>query len=235
MATSNTTTDKTAKTRVHNVILLDESGSMWSIYEAAFRGVNSTLAGIRTAQADHEGLEQLVTLASFDSREALRYNSIYNSKPIAQVEDIVRNQYKPSGSTPLYDAMGRAISDVRAQVKPGDEVLITVITDGYENASQEFDQKSIRTLVDILTQKGWVFTYIGANQDADKVGAAMGIENCLNFDATPEGTAEMFDTLNECRADYMCCMAAPISAKGSKEAMEKRVEAKRNFFGRRRK
>lgn len=38
------------KTQVFNVIILDKSGSMSSIREAAVSGFNETLAGIRKAQ-----------------------------------------------------------------------------------------------------------------------------------------------------------------------------------------
>ena len=46
-------------------------------------------------------------------------------------------------------------------------------------------------MVDSLKAKGWLFAYIGANQDADRVGRSMGIRSTLSFDATCEGTEEM--------------------------------------------
>ena len=46
METNNTT----AKTQVYNLIILDKSGSMSSIANAAIAGFNETVGGIRSAQ-----------------------------------------------------------------------------------------------------------------------------------------------------------------------------------------
>ena len=75
--------------------------------------------------------------------------------------------------------MGRAISDLRGRLEEGDAVLVTVITDGYENASCEYSGADIKAMVEELSKKGWLFTYIGAN-------------SAMDFDATAEGTADMF-------------------------------------------
>ena len=88
--------------------------------------------------------------------------------------------------------MGRAISDLRGRLEEGDAVLVTVITDGYENASCEYSGADIKAMVEELSKKGWLFTYIGANQDSIQFSASISIKNAMNFDATAEGTADMF-------------------------------------------
>ena len=118
--------------------------------------------------------------------------SYYNHTPAGQAKDITQRQYRPSGGTPLYDAMGRAISELRPNVTKDDVVLVTVITDGYENASREYSGKAIKSLVEALKQEGWVFTYIGANQDVEAVAASMSIDNHLSFNADDDSTQEMF-------------------------------------------
>ena len=72
-------------------------------------------------------------------------------------------------------------------------VLVTVITDGYENASREYNGKAIKNLVETMKKEGWVFTYIGANQDVEAVAASMSIDNRLAFDADEESTGAMFE------------------------------------------
>ena len=176
--------------RVHNLIILDESGSMQSIYQQALTGVNQTLQTIREARKEHEGQKHFVTLITFDSAH---YNPIYHNAPVEAAVDITENQYRPGACTPLFDAMGRAINELRPSVKKGDVVLVTVITDGYENASREYDGKAIKRLVEAMKQEGWVFTYIGANQDVEAVAASMSIDNHLAFEATPECTGAMFE------------------------------------------
>lgn len=47
-------------------------------------------------------------------------------------------------------------------------------------------------LIDRLRKTGWVFTYIGANQDAALEAGKIGVKNSLTFEATIEGTVNMF-------------------------------------------
>lgn len=181
--------------RVHNLIILDESGSMSSIYRPALTGVNETLQTIRSAQEEHQNQQHFVTLVAFDSGH---YNQIYAHVPAADATDITNEQYRPGGCTPLYDAMGRGLTELRPNVAKEDIALVTVITDGYENASREFNGKAIKALVESLKSQGWVFTYIGANQDVEAVAASMSIDNHLAFEADDESTGEMF--AKECRS-----------------------------------
>lgn len=178
------------KKRVHNLIILDESGSMSSIYRAALTGVNETLQTIRGTLDEHKDQEHFVTLVAFDSGH---YNQIYAHVPANIAADITEEQYRPGGCTPLYDAMGRSINELRPNVAKEDVVLVTVITDGYENASREFNGKAIKALVESLKSQGWVFTYIGANQDVEAVAASMSIDNHLAFEANERCTGAMFE------------------------------------------
>ena len=43
-----------------------------------------------------------------------------------------------------------------------------------------------------LKKRNWLFTYIGANQDALAVAKGMGIDNSMNFCSDMEGTKNMF-------------------------------------------
>lgn len=184
-----------AAKRVHNLLILDESGSMQSIYQPALTGVNETLQTIREAQKEHDDQKHFVSLIAFDSGH---YNQIYCNTPAEKATDITQEQYRPGGCTPLYDAMGRSINELRPNVVKGDVVLVTVITDGYENASREYNGKAIKALVEEMKGKGWVFTYIGANQDVEAVATSMSIDNHLAFEEDEEGTKAMF--ARECRS-----------------------------------
>jgi Mg-chelatase subunit ChlD len=177
------------KTRVFNLIILDESGSMSAIEKQAIDGVNETVQTIRAAQKKHDDQEHFVSLVSFNSDEV---KTIYDKVEAERVEELTDKQYCPSCCTPLYDAMGNSLSMLRKSVAEDDMVLVTIITDGYENASKEYNQPAIKKLVDELKSKGWVFTYIGANQDVEKVAATISVTNTLNFCTTAEGTDAMF-------------------------------------------
>ncbi len=50
------------------------------------------------------------------------------------------------------------------------------MTDGYENASQEWTHPAIKALVEQQTKDyAWQFLYMGAAQDAIEVGASLGV------------------------------------------------------------
>lgn len=176
------------KQRVFNLIIIDQSGSMSSIEKQAIGAVNETIQTIRSAQKKHKGQEHFLSLVVFNSDEV---RTVYDSLEIDNVEELSDKQYHPSSCTPLYDAMGNALTALRRKVAEADSVLVTVVTDGYENASREYDGASIKALVDSLKDQGWLFAYIGANQDAGMVGRSMGIKSTLNFSATCEGAAKM--------------------------------------------
>ena len=184
------------KKRVFNLIILDESGSMSSIERQAIDGVNETVQTIRTARKKHEEQQHYVTLVSFNSDEV---KTIYDKVEAERVEELSDKQYQPSCCTPLYDAMGNALTNLRKSVADDDVVLVTVITDGYENASHEYNGASIKSLVESLKAKGWIFTYIGANQDVVKVASTISITNTLSFSANAVGTSKMFATEKKAR------------------------------------
>ena len=194
------------KQRVFNLIILDESGSMSSIEKQAIDGVNETVQTIRAAQKKHPEQEHLVSLVSFNSDEV---KTFYNKVEAERVEDLTDKQYVPSCCTPLYDAMGNAINALRKSVANDDAVLVTIITDGYENASSEYNGPAIKKLVETMKTKGWIFTYIGANQDVEKVAASISITNTISFQTTSAGTQIMTDRVNRSRERLYCCMAKP--------------------------
>ena len=174
-----------------NLMILDASGSMESIYNQALSGVNETIQTIRMSQKDHPELQQCLTLVSFNSGKDY-LNVKYSATPIDEVKEITKEDYIACGCTALYDAMGEMISELKRKVTLEDRVLVTVITDGYENASIHWNGPQIKSLVEELRHEGWTFTYIGANQDVEAVAGSMGIRNTLSFDTTDEGTKEMF-------------------------------------------
>lgn len=196
------------KQRVFNLIILDESGSMSSIEKQAIDGVNETVQTIRAAQKKHPEQEHLVSLVSFNS-DAVK--TIYDKVEAERVEELTDKQYIPSCCTPLYDAMGNAINALRKNVADEDAVLVTIITDGYENASTEYNGPAIKKLVESMKSKGWLFTYIGANQDVEAVASTISITNTLSFAANVQGTAAMFARERKARSRWTDRLASKIA------------------------
>ena len=175
--------------KIYNLIVLDASGSMYSIRNEAIAGVVETIQTIRTAQKDNANQEHLFSLVVFNGRSIA---TVYDRMPIDKVPDLDANDYQPTDNTPLYDAMGNAITNLQRYINDDDNVLVTVITDGYENSSVEWNHQRVFQLVEDLKKKNWLFTYIGANQDALKVAKGMGIDHSMNYMSDAEGTKAMF-------------------------------------------
>ncbi len=205
------------KTRIFNLIIIDESGSMQSIKKAAIDSVNETIQTIRSAQKKHEAQEHYVSLVTFNDN----VKTVYECVPADEIKELTAETYQPDCCTALYDAMGISLNALHKKVAEDDKVLVTVVTDGYENASKEYSGKAIKALVDELKGEGWVFAYIGANQDVEAVAATISITNVMNFETTSIGTHMMTDRVNRSRERLYCCMAKPdFSA----------AEANENFF-----
>lgn len=185
------------KVAVQNVILMDMSGSMGHLRDVAISGANETIQSIRCASDTIPELKQSLTLSVFDGGpQGLRLNDITFGKPIAEVKNVTRNDYVPDGMTPLYDAIAETVFKVDSLVTPGTVVLMTIITDGLENASRKYTSAKLKVLIEKYMEAGWEFTYIGANQDAILEAGKMGINDAYNYDATKSGVNTMFKREN---------------------------------------
>jgi len=103
-------------------------------------------------------------------------------QPIKAVPQLSKKNYRPSGGTPLLDTIGETIirtgqclSALPESLRPS-KVLFVIITDGEENASRYYNFDKIKELTNhqSIVYK-WEFMYLGANQDAIKVGSNLGI------------------------------------------------------------
>lgn len=154
--------------------VLDRSGSMQDMVEPAIAGFNRFLK----EQQDAPG-EARLTLVLFDNEYLLPHQS----KLIAEVPGLDTTSYVPRGMTALFDAIGRTITelgerlaDIPEPKRPG-QVIVAIFTDGLENASSDYDQLKISSMIkhqqDVYE---WTFLFLGANQDAIASATRMGIK-----------------------------------------------------------
>ena len=191
--------------RVFNMIIVDESGSMCVIERQALAGINETIDTVKKMQKMHKDMEQRISLLTFDSgHKTFKYDNV----KAESVHRLGCKDYNPCGGTPLYDAIGTAISKLNAQTTERDNVLVTIITDGEENCSQEYNLKMVKTLIDKMKKQGWTFTLIGTdNLDVEGMAGKMCIDNHLAFTQDDRGTREMFARENKARMRFNECVS----------------------------
>ena len=195
--------------RVFNLLVVDESGSMSIIKRNALLGINETLTTIQKMQNEHKNLEQRVTLITFDSTHK---NLLYNNVRAYQAKPLTVKDYNPCGATPLYDAIGMGIAKINAQATEDDNVLVTIITDGEENCSEEYSLKMIKNLIEKLKKQNWTFTFIGTdNLDVETIAMDMGIDNHLQFAEDEAGARAMFACENRARVRYNKCRSEGVA------------------------
>lgn len=164
-------------------IVMDETGSMQGRKEVTISGYNEFI----DSQKDAGLGECQATLVKFNSGNI---SCAYQGIPIADVPKMTSRDYRPTGNTPLYDALGQAITDTKKQVKNVNDVLqklaggsdtyapyvvVMVMTDGEENSSTQYSREQIFQMVNECQKEGWSFVFIGADMDSWAAASAMGV------------------------------------------------------------
>ena len=197
------------KTQIYNLVILDKSGSMESIRKEAIDGYNETLGSIKATQLKFiDTQEHYVSLAAFCD---CGIDMIYDMTPIKDADKLTKEKYDPCCCTPLFDAIGKTVKALKKKIADVEDaaVLVTIITDGYENSSKEWDGKAVSKLIEECKEEGWMFSFVGAGEDVVKVATTISITNTMVWENTSEGTKKMFDMENDARAEYCCCLEEP--------------------------
>jgi hypothetical protein len=179
------------KHQIHNLIILDESGSMESIKKSTISGFNEIVQTARGAEEKFPNQQHFVTMVTFNG---LGTKLLHMIDPVNKLNAIDGGSYNPDASTPLFDAMAFAINKLKQVLVNQEEynVLVTILTDGEENASREYRGSDIKAMVEELSMKGWTFTYIGTDHDVTKIADRLSIKNSMNFTKSDHGVQEMF-------------------------------------------
>lgn len=154
------------------VIILDRSGSMQSARETTITGFNTFINKQKEVKGDAS-----VKLVQFDDQ----YEVVFD-KPLADVPELTQNTFVPRGGTALLDAQGRTITELGKELaglpesERPNKVIFVTLTDGQENSSTDYTYAKIKEMTEHQRlQYGWEFVFLGANQDAIKTAASIGI------------------------------------------------------------
>ncbi len=229
------------KTDIYNLIILDESGSMCGVTQQTISGCNETINTIRAAQEKFSDTQNhYVSIFAFQSDGNRPSRYLIKNMPIANVHHIDNKMYEPNGCTPLYDAVGSTLVDLKSIVSAKELAIgsVTIITDGMENSSHHYSQNQVAKMIEALKELGWNFNFIGANIDVEYTAHSLNIGNRLEFANDEEGTREMFEKERKGRGSYYervdgvmhCYASAPRSAKEKKHWFKRMKEAEKGFF-----
>ena len=190
-----------AKHQVHNLIILDESGSMESIKPSIIQGFNEIVQTVKGIEKEFPEQEHFISLVTFNG---IGQKILHFIDPVSKLESIDEKRYQPNASTPLYDAIGFSFAKLRQVVETLTDynVLVTILTDGEENASKEYTGLAIKNLIEELKLKRWTFTYIGADHDVEKFAASISITNTIHFQKNEANMKAMFAQESNSRTNY---------------------------------
>ena len=224
------------KAHIYNLIIVDESGSMSHLREVTLSGINETIGTIRNAQKEFAQTQvHTLTLVTFDTdsnRPAVR--TMIDNQPIANVKKF--RDYMPNGCTPLYDAMGQSLTRLHTLIK-GDvdaSAVVTVLTDGLENASREWNAQSLRKLIEQLKQEGWSFSYMGSAHDVKEVTDLLSIENVVEFSHDQLGAGNTWGRERSSRHAYYQKMSDTYSMRetlSDEEIMAEKRRYAKEYYG----
>lgn len=182
-------------------IVVDRSGSMRSIKDAAAAGLDEQLTTIKLNSDKSD--ETWVTLVRFDHE----IDVVFNNKNAKDLEtDLGANIVDPRGMTAMNDAVMKAINLLQEKKDTsGTAYLIVVISDGMENSSETKSNVLSETIKKLETTGKWTFTFMLSNQDIRNVTSKLGVDfgNVAQFTSTTLDTKHAFGTVSTATANYL--------------------------------
>ncbi len=189
------------KATIHNVFIIDASGSMaGSKYVNAISGVNELLNGI-TKDSDNNNT---VTIVEFEEKTI---------KVMLDTTDNIPVSYTGMGTggmTPLNQAIGETLETmVKTRNKKygkGDKVLVSIFTDGGENSSRgKYSKPSeLSKFIKELENDGFTITFIGTKEEVHYAinTLSMDMTNTLVHTNTAASIKSSFDRTLKSRQVY---------------------------------
>jgi len=147
--------------QTHVGFCIDESGSIQGIVKPLVAAYNKNVDSIRDAVLA-EGQEATMTALAFGHR-TLKHRVLYVGQQVQTVQELKDGDIQPSGMTPLFDSVYRAIKKLEELDDGKDETtfVINVVTDGQENSSH--DPGVLTTVIEMdrkIATDRWTFAFL---------------------------------------------------------------------------
>lgn len=199
--TTRATDENVDVTKIYNIVILDRSASMSPLREAAVQGYNGILEVVRTAQ-EQNAIEQqnYITLSFFNDS----VTNVFDCDTVQSIPDLLLDNYRPQGNTALWDAIGISLDSLKVKLDSLENAtaVVTIISDGLENASKHYSIYAVADRIDALKGQGVMFVFMGTNQDVAQTAASLHIDNYRVFEYTAEGMKEAWQSGIDASAGY---------------------------------
>lgn len=180
------------KPTIHNVVLLDATGSMQgSKYNNSIKGIQTELDWLKT-QNDVNYTETIVEFIQEGYPGSVKTNKICFIKDPNKVD---LNFVGANGNnTPLYAAINDIIELVIPKVKDSDKVLLKIYTDGDNNRLRQY-LGYCKQLIKDVQSKNFTVTFVGTKADLGRIIKDLDLDksNCLEIENTGEGFEKAFE------------------------------------------
>ena len=192
------------------IYIIDRSGSMSNVWEDTIGGYNSLIANLKETDG-----EAYITTVVFDNS----IETIVNHVCDKDVEPIDSHEIFPRYTTALLDAVGTTIDEVgmRLHNTPEEErpssVVVTIITDGYENASSLYTKSQIKEMIELQQNVyNWKFIFLGADIDTFAEASSIGIspQYSRSFTKSSAGLDSVFSALSNVATVYKATACSDV-------------------------
>lgn len=193
---------------IYNLLILDGSGSMLQLRKVARIGYNQTLNAIREAQKTYPNEQQhFASFVVFNNK----VTKVFENESILKVQNLTVSQYIPDGCTAMFDAIGMSLSTLKKRLNAKEKTMavVTIISDGMENASKEYDLEKVVSLIEELKDMGCTINFMGPGYKvldrltyAEHMAKELHIDNFLAFEYTDEGFRDAWDRQSNAFRDY---------------------------------
>ena len=195
------------------IFVIDKSGSMSRLTNDTIEGFNGFV------ESQKDDTKTTLTTVLFDTS----WKVLHDGVDVYEVNQMTTKDYIAGGGTAMLDAIGDTINRVQDRhdelgAEKPEKVLFVITTDGEENSSRKFTKSQIEKMIKHQTNgHGWEFMFLGANMDAVKEAASIGIsyDRSISYDWTARGTDALYSTVTAAACATKTCTLDELDLQGT--------------------
>ncbi len=205
------------------IFIIDKSGSMSRLTNDTIEGFNGFV------ESQKDDTKTILTTVLFDTS----WKILHDGVDVYEVSPMTTKDYIAGGGTAMLDAIGDTINRVQdrhdelGSEKP-EKVLFVITTDGEENSSRKFTKAQIEKMIKHQTNgHNWEFMFLGANMDAVKEAASIGIsyDRSISYDWTARGTDALYSTVTAAACATKACTIDSLNLQDTYDSCMSSVDA----------